>query len=184
MLASAATACAGSTGCASRTTSTASSARTPGAMADYMVFPAEALVYKVSKSLPAAHAAFAEPLSCALHAVERADIHFDDVVVVAGRRSHRARHGRGGGGEERPQHVVALDLADDKLELAKLCGADITVNVATRRPGRGGAVRSPTATAPMSTSRAPDTPPRWGRGYTLLRKLRDLRRVRRLRVWT
>jgi threonine dehydrogenase-like Zn-dependent dehydrogenase len=40
--------------------------RTPGAMASYMIYPAEALVHKVSKELPAAHAAFAEPLSCAL----------------------------------------------------------------------------------------------------------------------
>ena len=56
----------------------------PGGMASYMVFRPEARVHKVSKDLPPAHAAFAEPLSCALHAVERAGITFDDVVVVAG----------------------------------------------------------------------------------------------------
>ena len=39
---------------------------------------------RFSQDLPPAHAAFAEPLSCALHAVERATITFDDVVVVAG----------------------------------------------------------------------------------------------------
>src|ERR1700722_16438626 len=54
--------------------------RTPGAMASYMVFPPEAIVQKISAALPAHHAAFAEPLSCALHAVERAGITFDDVV--------------------------------------------------------------------------------------------------------
>ena len=58
--------------------------RTPGAMAEYMVFPADALVHKISDELPAAHAAFIEPLSCALHAVERGGIGFEDVVVVAG----------------------------------------------------------------------------------------------------
>jgi threonine dehydrogenase-like Zn-dependent dehydrogenase len=58
--------------------------RTPGAMAPYMIYPAEALVHQVSGDLPAAHAAFAEPLSCALHAVQRAGITFGDVVVVAG----------------------------------------------------------------------------------------------------
>ena len=41
-------------------------------------------MHKISADLPPAHAAFAEPLSCALHAVERADLTFDDVVVVAG----------------------------------------------------------------------------------------------------
>ena len=58
--------------------------RTPGAMAEYMIYNPDALVHKVSKDLPPAHAAFAEPLSCALHGVERGEITFNDVVVVAG----------------------------------------------------------------------------------------------------
>src|SRR6478609_3596627 len=35
---------------------------THGAMAEYMIYPQDALVHKVSHDLPAAHAAFAEPL--------------------------------------------------------------------------------------------------------------------------
>ena len=58
--------------------------RTPGAMATYMTYPVEALVHKISGDLPPAHAAFVEPLSCSLHAVERAQITFEDTVVVAG----------------------------------------------------------------------------------------------------
>jgi threonine dehydrogenase-like Zn-dependent dehydrogenase len=107
--------------------------RTPGAMASYMIYPAEALVYKVSKDIPAAHAAFAEPLSCALHAVERADIKFDDVVVVAG----CGPIGLGmiaGAAAKFPAHIIALDMAESKLELAKLCGADLTVNIANDDP--------------------------------------------------
>jgi len=107
--------------------------RTPGAMASYMIFPAEALVHKISKKLPAAHAAFAEPLSCALHAVERAGITFDDVVVVAG----CGPIGLGmiaGARAKSPAHVVALDMSDSRLELATLCGADITVNIAQADP--------------------------------------------------
>ncbi len=106
---------------------------TPGAMASYMVFPAGALVHKVSATLPAAHAAFAEPLSCALHAVERAGITFDDVVVVAG----CGPIGLGmvaGARAKNPAHVVALDLSDDKLDLARRCGADIVVNIVTGDP--------------------------------------------------
>lgn len=102
---------------------------TPGAMAEYMVFPAQARVHRVSKELPPAHAAFAEPLSCALHAVERADISFDDVVVVAG--CGPIGLGMIAGARARfPAHVVALDLNPAKLELARRCGADVVVNVA------------------------------------------------------
>lgn len=108
--------------------------RTPGAMASYMVFPAEALVHRIATSLPPAHAAFAEPLSCALHAVERATITFDDVVVVAG----CGPIGLGmiaGAAAKSPAEVIALDLEPRKLELAKHCGATRTINIAEEDPG-------------------------------------------------
>jgi len=107
--------------------------RTPGAMATFMAFPTGALVHKVSKDIPATHAAFAEPLSCSLHAVERAGICFDDVVVVAG----CGPIGLGmiaGAAAKGPRHVIALDMSDAKLELAALCGADFTVNIADTDP--------------------------------------------------
>lgn len=107
--------------------------RTPGAMASYMIYPAEALVHKVSKNLPPAHAAFTEPLSCALHAVERAEIRFDDTVVVAG----CGPIGLGmvaGAVAKSPAQVIALDMAPAKLELAKLCGATHTVNIKEQDP--------------------------------------------------
>ncbi|MGI5493743.1 alcohol dehydrogenase catalytic domain-containing protein [Microtetraspora malaysiensis] len=103
--------------------------RHPGGMASYMVFPAKALVYKISKELPPAHAAFTEPLSCALHAVERANIRFEDVVVVAG----CGPIGLGmiaGAAQKFPAEVIALDMSPEKLELAKLCGATRTINIA------------------------------------------------------
>ena len=92
---------------------------TPGAMAGYMVYPAAALVHKISKDVPPAHAAFAEPLSCALHAVERAGITFQDTVVVAG----CGPIGLGmvaGAKAKGPAQVIALDMAPQKLELAVL----------------------------------------------------------------
>lgn len=103
--------------------------RTPGAMAEFMVFPANALVHKISGELPAAHAAFVEPLSCALHAVERAQVTFGDVVVVAG----CGPIGLGmvaGAAAKSPAMVIALDSADHKLALAKRCGATHTFNIA------------------------------------------------------
>jgi threonine dehydrogenase-like Zn-dependent dehydrogenase len=107
--------------------------RNPGGMADYMVFPKEALVYTISRELPAQHAAFTEPLSCALHAVERAQIKFEDVVVVAG----CGPIGLGmvaGAASKNPAEVIALDVAPRKLDLAKRCGATRTINVAQDDP--------------------------------------------------
>jgi threonine dehydrogenase-like Zn-dependent dehydrogenase len=107
--------------------------RTPGAMAAYMVYPATSLVHKITADIPAHHAAFAEPLSCALHAVERAAIQFEDVVVVAG----CGPIGLGmiaGARAKSSAHVIALDMSDRKLELAARCGADITVNIAEQDP--------------------------------------------------
>ena len=101
---------------------------TPGAMSEFMTFPTEALVHRVSADIPPAHAAYAEPLSCALHAVERAGITFDDTVVVAG----CGPIGLGmiaGARAKNPAHVVALDLAPDKLALAGECGADVLIDV-------------------------------------------------------
>ena len=107
--------------------------RTPGAMAQYMIYPVEALVHKMRKDLPPAHAAFVEPLSCSLHAVERAAIKFEDVVVVAG----CGPIGLGmvaGAAAKSPAHVIALDVAPAKLELAKLCGATGAVNITEQDP--------------------------------------------------
>lgn len=100
-----------------------------GAMAEYATVPTRALVHGISKDLEPQHAAYAEPLSCALHAVERANIGFADVVVVAGCGSI----GLGlvaGAREKNPQRLVALDLNEEKLELGKACGADEVINVA------------------------------------------------------
>jgi len=58
--------------------------RTFGSWADYMLFPAGALNYKVPDSIPLHHAVFIEPLACSIHAVERGDIKFQDTVVIAG----------------------------------------------------------------------------------------------------
>ncbi|MFP5283260.1 MAG: zinc-binding dehydrogenase [Actinomycetes bacterium] len=103
--------------------------RTPGAMAGYMIYSADALVHKISADLPPAHAAFVEPLSCALHAVERANLTFDDTVVVAG----CGPIGLGmvaGARAKSPARVIALDTAPSKLELAERCGAHLAINVA------------------------------------------------------
>ncbi len=103
---------------------------TPGAMAELMVYGTDSIVHKISKHIPAHQAAFVEPLSCALHAAERASIQFEDVVVVAGAGpiglgAIAGAKAKGAG------TVVALDMIDSKLELALACGADVALNLKT-----------------------------------------------------
>ena len=98
-----------------------------GAMAEFMKFPARALNYKVPDSLPSHHAAYVEPLGCAIHAVQRGNIELQDVVVIAG----AGPLGLGMVAAARlkgPSLLVSLDLNDDRLETARACGADIGLN--------------------------------------------------------
>ncbi|CAM4056289.1 zinc-binding dehydrogenase [Helcobacillus massiliensis] len=98
-----------------------------GGMAEYMIVPPNARPHVIDSSIPPHHAAFAEPLSCSLHAVERANLTFDDVVVIAG----AGPIGLGaiiGAAHKSPKQVIALDFDNAKLELAKKCGADLTLN--------------------------------------------------------
>lgn len=106
-----------------------------GGMAEFMVIPPQGRVHKVSKDLAPQHAAFAEPLSCALHAVERANITFNDVVVIAG-AGPIGLSAIAGARQKNPLKVIALDMVDSKLELAKACGADLTINIANEDAGQ------------------------------------------------
>jgi threonine dehydrogenase-like Zn-dependent dehydrogenase len=98
-----------------------------GAMAEYMLFPRNALNYKVPASIPVEHAAFIEPLACAIHAVQRGEIELDDVVVIAG----AGPLGLGMIATARlknPRLLIALDMSDKRLAVAKACGADMGLN--------------------------------------------------------
>jgi erythritol/L-threitol dehydrogenase len=98
-----------------------------GSWAQYMRFPANALNHKVPKDIPLHHAVFIEPLSCSIHAVERGDIQYQDTVVIAG----CGPLGLGMVAAARmkgPERIIALDLSDDRLEVATRCGADMGLN--------------------------------------------------------
>ncbi len=100
-----------------------------GAMAEYMKFPAGALNYQVPKTLKPQEAVYIEPLACAIHAVQRGEIEFGDTVVIAG----CGPLGLGMVAAARlknPGCLVAIDLEDSRLEVAKRCGADIGLNPA------------------------------------------------------
>ncbi|HEY0790284.1 MAG TPA: alcohol dehydrogenase catalytic domain-containing protein [Chthoniobacterales bacterium] len=101
--------------------------RTYGSWAEYMLFPAGALNYKVPTDLPWHHAVFIEPLACSLHAVERGEIQYQDTVVIAG----CGPLGLGmvaGAKLKGPERIIAMDLSDERLEVALRCGADIGIN--------------------------------------------------------
>ena len=104
-----------------------------GSMAEYMKFPAGALVHKVPKAIPPEQAALIEPLSCSIHAVQRGEIEFGDVVVIAG----AGTLGLGMVGAARlknPGTLVVIDLVDYRLQIAKKLGADIVINAQNDDP--------------------------------------------------
>jgi erythritol/L-threitol dehydrogenase len=100
-----------------------------GAMAEYVLIPTKALVHPVDKELPGQVAAFAEPLSCAFHAVERGEIKFGDTVVIAG-AGPIGLSAIAGARQKNPLRIIALDVVDEKLALAEKVGADLTINIA------------------------------------------------------
>ncbi|MFC4242517.1 zinc-binding dehydrogenase [Gryllotalpicola reticulitermitis] len=100
-----------------------------GAMAEYVLVPTQALVHPVSRALEPQVAAFAEPLSCAFHAVERAEIKFGDTVVIAG-AGPIGLSAIAGTRQKNPLRIISLDVVDAKLELARRVGADIAINIA------------------------------------------------------
>jgi threonine dehydrogenase-like Zn-dependent dehydrogenase len=103
--------------------------RAEGSWAEYMRFPSNAVNHKVPSEIKAEHAALIEPLACALHAVERAQIQLGDVVAIAGM-------GPIGLGMlqfaklKSPGLLIALDLKPNRLEMARKLGADLAINVA------------------------------------------------------
>lgn len=101
----------------------------PGAMAEYMIFPADAgIVHPVPTSLTLRLAVYIEPLACAIHAVQRATIELGDTVVVSGCGPCA---GAGDGGcrstqESRPPHCAGPEAR--ALTVATPCGADVALN--------------------------------------------------------
>ena len=98
-----------------------------GAMAEYMLFPQGAINHRIPASVPLEHAVFIEPLACAIHAVDRGRIGFDDVVVIAG----AGPLGLGMIAAARlknPHLLIAVDPVEGRLAVAAACGADIMLN--------------------------------------------------------
>ena len=100
--------------------------REPGAMAEYVSVPEQNCV-KVPENVSLKEAALVEPLTVAIHGIERVSICAGDSVIIYGAGaiglltllSLRAR----GVGE-----IIVVDINNRKLKIAKELGADLIVN--------------------------------------------------------
>lgn len=100
-----------------------------GGMAEYMLFHKNSLIHKIPESLSLEDAALIEPMACSMHTVQRANIQFEDVVVLAG----AGTLGLGivqAAKLKTPKKLIVLDTIDSRLELAKKFGADLVINPA------------------------------------------------------
>ena len=97
-----------------------------GAYAEYVALPARVL-YRIPDNLSFVQAAFVEPVSIAVHAVERTPIAMNDTALVVGtgligllliQVLKQTGCGR----------IIGVDLDDDRLSLARELGADVTFN--------------------------------------------------------
>ncbi len=106
-----------------------------GGMAEYVRYPKTAVLHRVPKDMPLEKALLIEPYSCSKHAVDRADIHIEDIVVISGA-------GTLGLGmityahQMNPAKLIVLDMMDERLEKALEFGADIVIN-----PGKEDAIQ-------------------------------------------
>jgi L-iditol 2-dehydrogenase len=103
--------------------------RQHGAFAEYVALPAR-ILYALPGQLSYEQAAMIEPVSIAIHAVQRVKISSADVVVVVGSGMIglfviQALRWAGA------QRVIAVDLEDKRLALARELGATDTVNSGT-----------------------------------------------------
>ena len=104
--------------------------RRHGAFAEFVSAP-EHIIYKIPDNLPFDEAALVEPVSVAVHAVNRTPVELGDTAVVIGAGmigllTIQALRTAGCG------RIIAVDLEDGRLSLARKLGADDTLNSGQR----------------------------------------------------
>lgn len=98
-----------------------------GGMAEYVRFPKNSVIHKVPADMPIEDALLIEPYACAKHAVDRAQITVEDVVVISGSGTlglGMITYAR----MMNPAKLIVLDMVDERLKKAKEFGADIVMN--------------------------------------------------------
>ena len=97
--------------------------RQDGAFAELVAVP-QRVLYRIPDELSFEHAAMVEPLSVAVHGVERIPVSLGDTAVVVGAGvigllAVQALRAAGCG------TIISVDLEADRLDLARLLGADV-----------------------------------------------------------
>ncbi|WP_145198474.1 zinc-dependent alcohol dehydrogenase [Thalassoglobus polymorphus] len=100
--------------------------RQHGAFAQYVAVP-QNILYKIPEGLAFEHAAMIEAVSIAVHAANRAPVRLGDTAVIVGSGMIGllvVQAIRLAGCSQ----VIAVDLDEDRLKLARELGADVTLN--------------------------------------------------------
>ena len=98
-----------------------------GGFAEYALMPGRARIFKIPNDMQLHDAVLVEPYACSYHAIERARITSEDIMVISG-------CGPLGLGMvtaaklKKPAKIIALDNFDKRLDHARIFGADIVVN--------------------------------------------------------
>lgn len=98
----------------------------PGTMAETLVWD-EQQIYKLPEGISLEEGALAEPVAAALRGIERADISPGKTVCICGMGAIgllQVQLAKLAGASK----IMAVDIVDSKLELAKHFGADLAVN--------------------------------------------------------
>ncbi len=106
-----------------------------GGFAEYMPLPAASLelgsVRKIPENLDPVYAAVAEPPSSCINAQEKGNVGFQETVVIIGAGPIGCIHAslaKARGAET----VITADIHQNRLQLSKEFGADITINASER----------------------------------------------------
>ncbi|XP_005101843.1 L-threonine 3-dehydrogenase [Aplysia californica] len=101
-----------------------------GGCSEYSVVP-ERYLYQIQRDLDAEEIAMLEPLGVAHNAIERLNVKGQDVLVTGcgpvGLMAQAVAKALGA------KRVIGVDIENDKLEMAKKVGADITVNTKEKK---------------------------------------------------
>jgi len=100
-----------------------------GGFAEYSIVP-QNQVYKIPHNFSLIDAAFAEPLSCCVHGINLADIKLGDTVTIIGAGTIgliMLQLAKLKGASK----VIAIDILENKLQLADKLGADFSLNSLT-----------------------------------------------------
>lgn len=103
---------------------------TNGGMAEYVRYPKNCVISRIPEEMSIEAAALVEPYGCSKHAVDRATITNEDVVVISGAGTlglGMITYAR----MKNPKMLIVLDMQEKRLEKAKEFGADLVLNPGT-----------------------------------------------------